>query len=136
MRRPGDHGAWAMTAWMLRYPLRRWRALLVVLATMAAEIVFVILGPWPMKLIVDNVLSGQPLGDPLAGAVRLLGGDSREGLLLIAIGATVVLFLARWGLGVIASFAKIAFGQRMVYDLAADVFAHLQRLSLRFHSRN
>src|SRR5439155_4509199 len=31
--------------------------------------------------------------------------------------------------------ANISLGQRMVYDLAADLFAHLQRLSLRFHSR-
>ena len=45
------------------------------------------------------------------------------------------LFLLGWALGVAAACANIAFGQRMVYDLAADLFGHLQRLSLRFHSR-
>ena len=33
------------------------------------------------------------------------------------------------------AYTNIGFGQRMVYDLATDVFSHLQRLSLRFHSR-
>ena len=33
------------------------------------------------------------------------------------------------------AYAAIGFGQRMADDLAADLFAHLQRLSLRFHSR-
>ena len=137
MRRQGDRGAVAMTLWMLRYPLRRWSALLVVLGTMVAQIGLTLLGPWPMKLIVDNVLSSQPLPAPLAGIIGAgAGGPDREALLLVAIAATVLLFVLTWALGVAAAFAKISFGQRMVYDLAADLFAHLQRLSLRFHSRN
>src|SRR5262249_22029668 len=52
------------------------------------------------------------------------------------VAVTVVLFLLGWAIGLAASFANINFGQRIVYDLAADVFSHLQRLSLRFHSRN
>ena len=47
----------------------------------------------------------------------------------------MVLFLVGWAIGVAASYANIGFGQRMVYDLATDLFSHLQRLSLRFHSR-
>ena len=68
-RRGGDHGAWAMTVWMLRYPLRRRRALLVVLATMAAEIALVLLGPWPMKIMVDTVLGTEPLPAVVASAL-------------------------------------------------------------------
>src|SRR5262249_3603409 len=40
-----------------------------------------------------------------------------------------------WALGALASQANINFGTRLVYDLAADLFGHLQRLSLRYHSR-
>jgi ATP-binding cassette, subfamily B, bacterial len=47
----------------------------------------------------------------------------------------VVLFLLGWALGLAAALANVGLGQRMVYDLAADLFGHLQRLSLRFHSR-
>ena len=47
----------------------------------------------------------------------------------------MALFLLGWALGVATAYANIGFGQRMVYDLAADLFGHLQRLSLRFHSR-
>src|SRR3954469_18798237 len=31
--------------------------------------------------------------------------------------------------------ANVNLGQRLAYDVAADVFQHLQRLSLRFHAR-
>src|SRR5262249_21859073 len=36
----------------------------------------------------------------------------------------------------VTACANLAFGQRMVYDLATHLFGHLQRLSLRFHSRH
>jgi ATP-binding cassette subfamily B protein/subfamily B ATP-binding cassette protein MsbA len=72
----------------------------------------------------------------LAAAVAVVPfADSREGLAAWSVAATVILFLLTWALGVATAYANIGFGQRMVYDLAGDLFSHLQRLSLRFHSR-
>ena len=65
----------------------------------------------------------------------LPGADSHEGLLAWCVAATVIVFLLAWALGLISSLANIQFGQQMIYDLATDLFSHLQRLSLRFHSR-
>ena len=95
-----------------------------------------VLKPWPMKLIVDYVLTGQSITSQLAWAVGLLpGAATRQGLLVWCIVGTVVLFLIGWALSVASAYASIAFGQRMIYDLAADLFGHLQQLSLRYHSR-
>ncbi|MQA31817.1 MAG: ATP-binding cassette domain-containing protein, partial [Luteitalea sp.] len=109
---------------------------LAVLATMILKIGLDVLKPWPMKVLVDHGLGDQPLPSALAGAaIALPGGGSREALIGWSVAATVLLFLLGWALGVARSYANIGFGQRMVYDLATDLFSHLQRLSLRFHSR-
>ncbi len=96
-----------------------------------------VLKPWPMKFLVDHILRGEPLTAAAAHAVELLPGpNTPQAWLAWCVAATVVLFLLVWSLGLAAAIASINFGQRLVYDLAADVFSHLQRLSLRFHSRN
>lgn len=128
----GRHGL----LWLARYPLRRWRALLGVLATMVAKVGVDLLKPWPLKVLVDHGLSALPVSPALAGALAALPGDgSRETLIGWSVAATIVLFVLGWALGVATAFANIGFGQRMIYDLATDLFGHLQRLSLRFHSR-
>ena len=61
--------------------------------------------------------------------------DTSLALILLAAGMSVGLFVLNSALGVGLSIAWSMAGQRMVYDLAGDVFARLQRLSIRFHSR-
>ncbi len=127
---------WRLCLWSLRYAARRWPALLAVLATMLLKVGLDALKPWPMKVLVDNVLNGAPMSASLRRAIDLLpGATTPENLLTWAVAATVVLFVLGWALGLATSFANIALGQRMAYDLASDLFDHLQRLSLRYHSR-
>ena len=131
-----DTSASRLFRWLTRYALGRWPGLLAVLATMIVKVGLEVLRPWPMKVLVDHALGEQPLPASLAGmAAALPGAATREGLVAWSVAATVVLFLLGWALGVARSYADIGFGQRMVYDLATDLFSHLQRLSLRFHSR-
>jgi ATP-binding cassette subfamily B protein/subfamily B ATP-binding cassette protein MsbA len=89
-----------------------------------------------MKVLVDNVLYGHPMPPRLARALEWLPGAATPANLVTWCAlATVVIFLLGWAVGVASTFASIAFGQRMVYDLAIDLFGHLQRMSLRFHAR-
>jgi ATP-binding cassette subfamily B protein len=129
-RRQPVRGIWRLCLWALSYARKRRSALAVVLLALLGKIGLDLLKPWPMKILVDYGLQGQPLPSELAGAVA-----SREDLLTWCVAATVVLFLLSWALGLAAAVANLQFGQGMVYDLAADLFGHLQRLSLRFHSR-
>jgi ATP-binding cassette subfamily B protein len=134
--RKTSESAIGVSLWMLRYALRRWPGLLASLTTMLLNVGIDLLRPWPTKVLVDNVLGGKPLPSQVASLANALpGASSNEGLLAWTVGATVGLFLLGWLLSVAASYTNIGFGQRMVYDLAEDMFAHLQRLSLRFHSR-
>ncbi len=126
----------ALSLWALRYGLRQWPGLLAVLSAMLLKIGLDVLKPWPMKVLVDHVLHGRPLSDNLAALFHhLAGGTTREGLLGWVVVGTVLLFLLDWALGLATAIANSNFSQRVMYDLAADLFAHLQRLSLRFHSR-
>jgi ATP-binding cassette subfamily B protein len=132
---PGT-GIIRLCRWLMRYAVRRWPGLIGVLVTMLAATGLNVLKPWPLKVLVDNALNGKPLPRDLGWMLDLLpGATSREGLVAWTVAGTVILFLLGWTLSLATQYANIAFGQRMVYDLAADLFGHLQRLSLRFHSR-
>jgi ATP-binding cassette subfamily B protein len=90
---------------------------------------FELLKPWPLQVVIDNVLGGKPLG---------IGGlaSSQPGLLLIlACVGIVVIHLGAGGLTLLHNYTAIRVGQQMVNDMRGALYAHLQRLSLAFHSR-
>jgi len=121
---------------LLRYLWPHWREALGVLAVMLVTVGADVLRPWPTKLLVDQVLQHQPLPTWLQGAIAPLPAAHGAGGLLVWVCAATVLIFA---MGAVASLvettAAVRLGQRMVYDLGADVFLHLQRLSLSFHRR-
>jgi ATP-binding cassette subfamily B protein/subfamily B ATP-binding cassette protein MsbA len=96
---------------------------------------FDLLKPWPLKLIVDSVLGGQPLPPSVAWLADLPAATTPTGQLAWLAFATVALFLLSQLAGAAQRTILAGAGSRMVYDLGADLFEHLQRLSLRFHGR-
>ena len=122
--------------WLTRYAWRRWLELLVVGATMLFKIGLDVLKPWPMIFLVDYVLQGKATSPIFPRLADLLPGThTPENLVAWAVGASVLIFLLSWSVGLANAYANITLGQRMVYDLAADLFAKLQQLSLHFHLR-
>jgi ATP-binding cassette subfamily B protein/subfamily B ATP-binding cassette protein MsbA len=117
--------------------MRRPVGLTAMLASMLLKIGFELLKPWPMKILVDNVLAGEPLPEEYGGLLGWLPGtNTAEELITWCVVASVILFLGGWLLGLATSFANINFGQRLVYDVAGELLGHLHALSLRFHSLN
>jgi ATP-binding cassette, subfamily B, bacterial len=95
---------------------------------------FAVLEPWPLRLVIDSVLGGKSVG-PLPAWLPDL--DAWPKLTLAgALAATLALIvLASGALNLIYNWTAIGLGQRMVNDLRARLYAHLQRLSLAYHSR-
>ena len=91
-----------------------------------------ILKPFPLKIVIDNVLGKHRLPPLLAG---IPGGHDPAVLLVWAVGGEILIFLLYTLLDVVATYAATALGQRMTFALGADLFIHVQRLSLRFHAR-
>lgn len=122
---------------LLRYARPHWRPLAIAIVAMLAQVGTALAQPWPFKLLVDSVLGRQPLPAsllPLAGV--LPGSRDERGLLAWLCLSMVLVVLAGIALGMVKSLASVTFGQRVTYDLGADLFLHLQRQSLLFHSRH
>jgi len=85
--------------------------------------------PWPLKIVVDDVLGGRPTGWPA------LDGLGAARLLAVACIVLVAVYGLLGALSVTSNYTTISVGQRMVDDFRSELYAHLQRLSLAFHSR-
>jgi len=90
---------------------------------------FELLKPWPLQVVIDNVLGGKPFPIPA------LASTPPKALLLLACLGIVVVHFGAGGLTLLHNYTTIGVGQRMVNDLRGALYAHLQRLSLAFHSR-
>lgn len=91
--------------------------------------------PWPLKFIIDNVLQGAPLNTGNEFVDTTLSGD-RVAILIAACVAVLVLGLLR---GVTSYYQQVmtsVVGQQVVLTIRQRLFAHLQRLSLSYHTRN
>lgn len=88
-----------------------------------------LLKPWPLQIVIDSVLSGKPV------PVSFLAATPKETLLFLACLAIVAVQLAAASLVFLHNYTAIGIGQSMVNDLRGVLYAHLQRLSLAFHSR-
>src|SRR5579862_7035414 len=120
----------ASYSWKLLPYLRPYRGrFLWALAQVFLIAGFELLKPWPLQIIIDDVLGGKAVGfAPLEGwsPLALLG--------LACLGIVVVQVVAA-ALTLLHNYTAIGVGQRMVNDLRGQLYSHLQRLSLAFHSR-
>ena len=88
--------------------------------------------PWPLKFIFDNVLTGQPLETPIPWLDTILAG-SRTRILLAATLAILLLAALRGVFFYYQTSLTSRVGQAVVLNVRRKLFAHIQRLSLRFH---
>jgi ATP-binding cassette subfamily B protein/subfamily B ATP-binding cassette protein MsbA len=105
----------------------------ILLAT-ALSTGFALLQPWPVKLLVDNVIGGAAVTGGIGAVLSALpGGTDKDALLGWVVAGTIVIFALRVLTEATATWGWVRIGQRMVYDVAGDMFARLQRRSLLFH---
>ena len=116
-------------------PLLRahWRKIFLAFLAMGVDSLLTVMRPWPLKVVIDRVLSHRPSRVPLIHAwldsapftkMQILYG-SCAAVLFIALITGLISYCYTRLLGNV--------GQRFVFDLRRDLFAHMQRLSLRFH---
>jgi ATP-binding cassette, subfamily B, bacterial len=114
--------------------MRPYRGRMAALVGIAAtEIALVMLAPWPLKLLIDNVLGNEPMPSGVTDVARVLTGDSKTELLLVVVIGGLLLQLASQVVSTINTQLQVDTGQRMVYTLRGRLLAHLQALALRHH---
>jgi ATP-binding cassette subfamily B protein/subfamily B ATP-binding cassette protein MsbA len=120
---------------VLPYLVPYWRLAAVSAALTLLSAGVALLLPWPLKFLVDNVLSKQPLPLPLDSIFGALGVADRLQLLAIAVISGVILALLDNGSVVLSNYVHTKLHQHMVLDFRSDLFQHAQRLSLAFHDQ-
>ena len=117
--------AWKLLPFLRPYRLRFAWALAQVFLIAGFEL----LKPWPLLIVIDNVLGEKPVG------IAMLRDWSSSALL---VGACLAMVAVQFGAGALTwlhNITSVGVGQHMVNDLRSVLYAHLQRLSLAFHSR-
>ncbi len=122
---------------LLRYAGRQRRSFLAIAVLTVAASVLAAAQPWPMAIVVDQVLKKLPRPAAMEAAFQWLGvNPTPAALLLIAVLGGLAVFVLNSALEMALTTAWTLAGRRMVYQLAEDLFARLQRRSLLYHSRN
>ncbi len=123
---------WRLTREMVR-PYRG--SLLVVLLAMLVETAMSLAAPWPLKIIIDNVVGHHRLAPWLDHLFRpmLEGGKELHVAALAALAALLIAIL-----GAVASYVDNYYtesvGQWVAHDLRMRTYHHLQRLSLGYYN--
>lgn len=110
-----------------------WKWLVIIIAAMVLEMVMGLALPWPLKVIIDNVINGKPLPDQVRPVLILFTGGSSFSL---ATGCAIALVLitAIGGLaGYLNSYFTESVAQYMAKDLRQIIYHHLQHLSLAYY---
>jgi ATP-binding cassette subfamily B multidrug efflux pump len=112
---------------------------LVTLLALGAILLYGILQaapPYFLKLLVDRYLDPAASQDAPAGLDRFLSPDPYQGILQIAFLLFLPTALITFLLEFAQSFTMQLVGQRVMFDLRKELFAHLQRLQMNFFDRN
>jgi ABC-type multidrug transport system fused ATPase/permease subunit len=119
--------------WSLLKPYRG--SLAMILVAMLLQMAATVAMPWPLKIILDNVVGNHKLPGWLSGAIQpLMSGSSKMqiaaassiALLVIAVGGAIASY--------VANYYTASVGQWVANDLRIRTYDHLQDLSLHYYS--
>src|SRR6476646_7166627 len=114
-------------------PYHAW--LIVVIVAMLVETAMSMAGPWPLKVVIDNVLGHHPLPAWLHSVRDLPLAQSKMGLASLA-AISVILIAVIGGVATyIDNYYTESVGQWVANDLRVRLFDHLQRLSLGYYEK-
>jgi subfamily B ATP-binding cassette protein MsbA len=92
-----------------------------------------VLAPWPIKFVFDSVIGNHHLHGWLGHVAYRVAGTDRFALLNLIVAAFIVIAVLDGLFSYTGTLLLSQVGQRFVFDVRRDLFAHVQRLSLRFH---
>ena len=109
--------------------------LLLAFIAMMVETAADLAAPWPLKVVLDNVIGHHPLPHFLSPFKDLLGAH-KGGTIALAAFATVAIALVDAVASYFDSYLTTSVGQYLAHDLRRKVYHHLQRLSLSYYDHH
>ncbi len=122
---------------LLRDLLRPYRRnLVVILASTLVSMAMSLATPWPLKIILDNVVASHPPPGWIAWLLPMVGGTSKTHIAAAAGVVTVFIALVSGAAFYVASYSTERLGQCVGNDLRVRLYHHLQELSLAYYDTN
>jgi subfamily B ATP-binding cassette protein MsbA len=113
------------------YPYRKW--LLLIFFAMLIQTLMDIATPWPLKIVIDNVIGSHALPSWLQWMNTSSIGGSKLKMAAIASASLIIITI----IGALASYVYSYFtesvAQYVANDVRREVYHHLQRLSLGYY---
>lgn len=113
-----------------------WKALVIALVAVIGETVADVLEPWPITIIVDNILQGKTLSGPLSAAVTGIFGHNTSAMLEFALAAVVLIAVVGGISGYVEKYLTTSVSQWVAHDLRLLLYQRIQRLSLAEHGKS
>ena len=123
---------------LIRTLVRPYRGtLLVILLAMIVQTVMSVAGPWPLKIILDNVVGSHKLRPWLDHLLHpILDGTSKMQIAAAAAIAAVIIAALGALAQYIANYYTTSVGQWVANDLRMRTYHHLQQLSLSYYDKH
>ena len=90
--------------------------------------------PWPLKIVLDNVLKSKPSHGWLSDVLFSVAGADRYAILKFAAASVLVIAAIEAICDYWQKMLAINVAQRVMHDLRGMVYGHIQRLSLAYHT--
>src|SRR4029077_3325739 len=108
--------------------------LFVILLAMVVQTLMSVAGPWPLKIILDNVVGSHKLSPWLADLLGpVLGGGNKMQIAVAASMAVLLIALVGAIAAYVSNYYTTSVGQWVANDLRLRTYHHLQQQSLRYY---
>jgi ABC-type multidrug transport system fused ATPase/permease subunit len=123
---------------LIRSVVRPYRGtLVVILLAMLVQTAMSVAAPWPLKIVLDNVIGSRPLRPWLDHLLRpLLGSGTKMQIAAAAAIVTVLIAVLAAVAQYVANYYTTSVGQWVANDLRMRTYHHLQQLSLDYYSKH
>jgi ABC-type multidrug transport system fused ATPase/permease subunit len=123
---------------LIRTLVRPYRGtLLIILIAMLVQTAMSVAGPWPLKIILDNVVGSHKLSPWLDNLLKpVLAGGSKMQIAVAAAIAAVLIAVVGAVASYVANYYTTSVGQWVANDLRIRTYHHLQQLSLSYYDNH
>ena len=111
------------------------RELWLGLIAIAGESIAGLLEPWPLKIVLDDLLQGKNQHGWLHHFILATAGSTQRNVLLFACVAVLVIAVTDAFCTYREKYITTNVGQWVAHDLRRNIYTHVQRLSLAFHDQ-
>src|SRR5450432_2784740 len=109
---------------------QHWTALTLAFVAVLGETITDVLEPWPVKIVVDNLLQHKRLPNWIGKPVMSLFGDNQLAILNFAVGAVAAIAIVGATSSYFEKYLTTSVSQWVTHDLRRMLYSHIQRLSL------